>query len=739
MTLARGSKLGPYEILTQIGAGGMGEVWKARDTRLGRIVAIKKVKEQHSERFKQEARTIAALNHPYICQLHDIGPDYLVLEYVEGKPLSNPLPEREAVRLAIQIATALEEAHQKGIIHRDLKPSNIMVTDKGSVKLLDFGLAKLYEQDASSSQLPTADFPATQAGAVLGTVAYMSPEQAQGQPADARSDIFSFGLVLYEMLSGRRAFSGDSTPALMAALLRDEPAQLQASPSLDKIVRRCLAKHPTGRYQTMSELKAALEQVFGETASGTYAEPQPSIVVLPFENLSPDPDNAFFADGLTEELITDLSKVRALRVISRTSAMLFKGARKSLPDIARELKVRYVLEGTVRRAGNNMRITAQLIDASTDTHLWAEKYSGNLDDVFAFQERLSWAIVNALKLQLTAQESVRLMERPIPNLAAYECYLRARIETYRMTPDSLQRALRLTLEGLAIIGENELLYFMLGHVYAEQSVWGLLSHDAAHPLIAECVSKILRLNPHSAKGHALLGMMQYFAGKRIESSRAFQRAIELEPNDPDALLWLISIYVRAGKPNKAKPLIDRLIAIDPLTPINKTWASLCDFIEGGPPGEVVAAARKFMEEDPANHYACWFTLWSLSFADRLHEEAYPIIKRLIREAPESGFGRWATVLKWALDGDREAALKSVTPELLSWTQSDDMASLSLAFCYALLEMQEQALGCLSNVISAGSANYPFIAKNPCLMRIMHGARAEEFLDRLRTLWETQEI
>ena len=230
MTLAAGTKLGPYEILAPIGSGGMGEVWKARDTRLGRIVAIKKVKEQHSERFKQEARTIAALNHPNICQLFDIGPDYLVLEYVEGKPLSSPLPEHEAVRLANQIATALEAAHKKGIIHRDLKPGNIMVTEEGSVKLLDFGLAKLYEQNASGSDLPTADFPATQTGAILGTVAYMSPEQAQGQAADARSDIFSFGLVLYEMLSGRRAFSSAKAPVAMAALVKDEPPPLQASP-----------------------------------------------------------------------------------------------------------------------------------------------------------------------------------------------------------------------------------------------------------------------------------------------------------------------------------------------------------------------------------------------------------------------------------------------------------------------------------------------------------------------------
>ena len=192
-------------------------------------MAIKKVKEQHSERFKQEARTIAALNHPYICQLHDIGTDYLVLEFVDGKPLTGPLPERDAVRLAIQIATALESAHKKGVIHRDLKPSNIMVTDEGSVKLLDFGLAKLYEQDASSSASPTADYPATQAGAILGTVAYMSPEQAQGQPADARSDIFSFGLVLYEILSGRRAFAGDSNLAIMNAIVKDDPPPLQRS------------------------------------------------------------------------------------------------------------------------------------------------------------------------------------------------------------------------------------------------------------------------------------------------------------------------------------------------------------------------------------------------------------------------------------------------------------------------------------------------------------------------------
>jgi eukaryotic-like serine/threonine-protein kinase len=321
MTLAPGTKLGPYEILERIGAVGMGEMWKARDTRLGRVVAIKKVKEQHSKRFKQEARSIAALNHANICRIFDIGPDYLVLEYVEGNPLAGPIAENEAVRLAIQIASALEEAHQHGIIHRHLKPSNIMVTDRGSVKLLDFGLAKLYEIDATTSQSPTVDFPATQAGAMLGTVAYMSPEQAQGQPADARSDIFSFGLVLYEMLSGRRAFSGDSNYSVMDAIVRKYPTPLQASSALDAIVRRCLAKLPSARYQTMTELKTALEQASTEKTPVGVPEPQPSIAVLLFVNMSGDTEQGYFSDGLAEEIINALTNLPGLRVAGRTSSV----------------------------------------------------------------------------------------------------------------------------------------------------------------------------------------------------------------------------------------------------------------------------------------------------------------------------------------------------------------------------------------------------------------------------------
>jgi eukaryotic-like serine/threonine-protein kinase len=361
-----GTQLGPYELVSPLGAGGMGEVWKARDTRLNRVVAIKKLKAEHGDRFKREARAVAALNHPHICQLYDIGPDYLVLEYVEGKPLKGPLPVDETVRLAIQIASALEEAHSRGIFHRDLKPDNILLTAAGAAKLLDFGLAKMEDPTPAGDTFSTLTVGLTEPGVVVGTLAYMSPEQAQGHPVDARSDIFSFGLVLYSMVSGRRAFTGDTPFALMTAIVKEDPPPLDAPPALERIVRRCLAKRPSDRFQTVAEVRSALEQL-----SAKPEEEGPSIAVLPFANMSGDKEQEYFSDGLAEEIINSLAQLPGLKVTARTSAFAFRGKEQDITKIAGELRVRTILEGSVRRAGNRIRVTAQLINAADGYHLWS--------------------------------------------------------------------------------------------------------------------------------------------------------------------------------------------------------------------------------------------------------------------------------------------------------------------------------------------------------------------------------
>jgi serine/threonine-protein kinase len=567
MTLAAGNKLGPYEILATIGAGGMGQVYRAKDTRLGRTVAIKQVKEQHSERFKQEARSIATLNHPYICQLYDIGDNFLVLEYVEGKPLPCPLPEWEAVRLAIQIATALEEAHQKGIIHRDLKPSNIMVSDKGSVKLLDFGLAKLYEQDASISASSTADYPATQAGTVLGTVAYMSPEQAQGQPVDARSDIFSFGLVLYEMLSGRRAFSGESPHVTVAALMRDEPPPLQTSPSLEKIVRRCLAKQSSGRYQTISGVKTALEQVFREmqTKSSTESQPHPSIAVLPFVNMSGDKEQEYFSDGLAEEIINSLAQIPGLKVIARTSAFAFRGKEQDITKIAEALRVRTILEGSVRKAGNRIRVTAQLIDAADGSHLWSERYDRELTDVFAIQDEISQAIAEKLRVRLSGGRP--LVKRQTENIEAYNLYLMGRYHFLKYTPEGMAKSKEHFEKAIELDPNYALAWFGLAHLYHFLGGIGFMPPKPAKAKCRQATLKALELDKMLPEAHAMMATLQANEYEWKEAELGFRRALELGPESAEVFQLYWTFYlVPMRRWDESIELVRKAIEMDPLSP-----------------------------------------------------------------------------------------------------------------------------------------------------------------------------
>ena len=504
MALSPGTRLGPYEILAPLGAGGMGEVYRARDPKLGRDVAIKVLPEavagdaERLARFEREARSLASLNHPNIVTIFSIeesgGTRFLAMELVEGESLdallaSGGLPLSRFFDIAVPLSEALSAAHERGIVHRDLKPGNVMVTREGRVKVLDFGLAKREpaESDPDLCNTPTESrAELTGEGQVFGTVAYMSPEQARGGKVDARSDVFSLGVLLYQMLTGQRPHQGSSAVDIISSILRDKPPSVtdlraDVPPHLARVLRRCLEKDPRDRYQTSRDVFNELRELRAETspaspapaprpaaapaaraawkrpasvaaaaillaaalylairsgflrsssrAPGTGIEPNVirSIAVLPLDNYSGDPNQEFFAEGMTDELTADLATISQLRVISRGSAMQFKGKqRPPTPEIGRKLNVDAIVEGSVLRAGDKVRITAQLIDARSDRHLWAKSFERSSRDVLALQDELASAIAREIHVQLTPAEQSRLRRAPSVNPEAYDAYLKGR-------------------------------------------------------------------------------------------------------------------------------------------------------------------------------------------------------------------------------------------------------------------------------------------------------------------------
>jgi eukaryotic-like serine/threonine-protein kinase len=571
MPLAPGARLGPYEVLAPLGAGGMGEVYRARDVRLRREVAVKVLPEGLSQdqdrlrRFEQEALAASALNHPNILTIHDIGSHsgfpYVVFELLEGQTLRErlsrgALPQDKAIDYAIQVANGMAAAHGKGIVHRDLKPDNIFVTTDGRVKILDFGLAKLTHPERETDRSSEAETftVGTEAGVVMGTVGYMSPEQVRGLPADARSDLFSFGTVLYEMLSGRRPFSGPSSAETLSAILRDEPAPLSpgsASPALERVVRRCLEKGPEGRFQTARDLAFALRESSGPHPGGAR-EPAPpgqrrivpavaagllllavavtvllgsarirrsllgeraavrSLVVLPLANLSGDPGQDFFADGMTEALTAGLAQIRSVKVISRTSASRYAGARTPLRDIARELGVDAVVEGTFTRSGDRVRVTARLIRCAGETLLWARSFERDLGDVLTLQGEIARAIAGQIEAQLTLDEESRLAAKRPVAARAFEAYLRGRFLLQEGSEESLHGALAQFNRALAIQEDYAAPYAGIASYYAILPFYSSESPAEVFPKARAAAEKAVELDPDLAEAHASLAYVRAY-------------------------------------------------------------------------------------------------------------------------------------------------------------------------------------------------------------------------------------
>ncbi|MCX6234955.1 MAG: hypothetical protein NT175_09585 [Bacteroidetes bacterium] len=463
-----------------------------------------------------------------------------------------------------------------------------------------------------------------------------------------------------------------------------------------------------------------------------------SIVVLPFDNLSPDPDQEYFSDGLTEEVISDLSNVRSLRVISRSSAMTFKGTKKKIPEIAREVNVQYVLEGSVRKAGNSLRITAQLIDAASDAHLWAEKYSGTLDDVFDVQEKVSRSIVAALKLKLTPEESQKIAERPIDNVAAYQCYLKANAEIWRFNKSSLDSALDHLQKGLDILGDNALLYSAMAFVY-----WQYVNIGAGQEAyIAEAekhAQKALALDPESPQAHFIIGMINGWVYGNVRAHiRQLKMALAVNPNYVDALILLAGLSTMSvGKLAAAIPFVQRVRQIDPLDPWNY-WLQGRLFFFDGQYKLAVEQFRQHYQFDPENLVVRFFYAWTLAYAGQI-DEAFSIIDHSAQAAPNSVFTKFGLLLKYGLLKNREEAFGEMTPDFERTCRRDHQWSYIVATLLALIDARRESLDWLENAVERGFINYPELERNPYLDNIREEERFKKLIERVKYEWEHFEV
>jgi serine/threonine protein kinase/Flp pilus assembly protein TadD len=728
-----------YTVDRELGRGGMAMVYLARDRKHDRPVAIKILRPeivvgQAAQRFLLEIQILARLQHPHILPLLDSGSTnespprpFYVMPYVEGETLrqrlirEGPLPVAEALRLVRETGEALHYAHGEGLIHRDVKPENVLLS-QGHALVADFGIARAAGV-AAGDRL-------TRTGLSMGTPAYMSPEQAGGEPeVDARSDQYSLACMLYELLAGQPPFTAPTLAAVLSRQVLDPvPPLTTLRPGvpgpLRRAIERALAKVPADRFTSVQEFLEALE--VPEAPDVTAAAPKKAIVVLPFANLSPDPENAYFADGLMEEVIADLSRVRALTVISRTSSVKLKETGWDLRRIGRELNVRYVLEGSVRRAGSTLRITAQLIDAETDAHLWAEKYSGTVDDVFDLQERLSRQIVEALQITLSPPEDREIAERPIADIRAFEYYQRARQEYYRYSSEGMVTARALAEHGLAVVGPHEALYGMLGTVYAWSPT--VLGGDEETTLreAEDCARRAFELNPGSAQGLSIMGQVAYRRGQAGEAVRLLTQACAADPNNPDAMHQLAGAYLLGGRIGPMREVLTRLVELDPLTASNHCLLGL-SYMLGGDAPAALPSHRRAVDLDPRSTICRVCAAVALVAAGR-DAEAASQFEWLERQPSDDSLATLAVRLRRGLTGDRAAVLSPPSAAERAMAESDEYWAYLMSGAYALAGEGDQALGWLEHVVKVrGWIDYVYFTRH------------DRFLESLRSAPRFQEL
>jgi len=684
-----GKTISHYKIIEKLGEGGMGVVYKAEDTKLKREVAIKFLPHhvvantEEKQRFEIEAQAAAALNHPNIATIHAIEESenkvFIVMEFINGTELKEMINKAlptvdDTLNIIEQIAEGLKAAHQKGIIHRDIKSSNIMITPSGRIKIMDFGLAKV----GGNSQI-------TRLGTTLGTTAYMSPEQARGEQVDHRTDIWSSGIIFYEMLTGELPFKGEFDQAIIYSILNEEPKSIisiqeKLPMRLEQLVMKMLTKEPGLRYKNMEEFLTELKEVKSkkEPAKDSIEK---SIAVLPFENISPDKDADYFADGLAEELIINLSRIKEVNVVARTNTVQYKETKKDLKTIGRELGVRYLMAGSVRKFKDDLRISVQLIEVVKGIQLWGETYKGKLADVFDIQEKVSKEIVDALMLKLSPVEKVELTKRPTLNAEAFDYYLRARNFLSNRTKNNIDFAILLFQKAVELDSRFAAAYAGLGEAYAiiyrdfdRKENWLDKAMDVS--------LKALMYDPTLSEAYASLGLAYFGKDALDESLTASKKAIEFDPNNYNAYWILSRIYHTTDRDKDALEALKKVVSINP------NFFTAYDDLE-------MYYERMGDEEN----------------YKKMLQTVVSVLPKYLLQHPEDTYRRMAYAVSLAKLGRNEEA-KSEGDNALELSSNDPIMMYYGACLYSRLKEKQRATELLKNAIENGYENFEWIKRDP---------------------------
>ncbi len=762
-----GRTLSHYRMVQRIGAGGMGVVYRAHDERLDRDVALKVLPpgllsdEAARRRFRKEALALSRLNHPNIETVHDFdtqeGVDFLVMEYIPGETLAQklaggPLPEKEVATLGAQIASALEGAHERGVVHRDLKPGNILVTPRGQAKVLDFGLAMLLWPEGEVSQVETM----SQTHAAVGTMPYMAPEQLRGEKVDARSDIYAAGAVLFEMATRQRPFPQKTAPTLINAIQHEAPPtpstiNRRISPTLDGIILKALDKDPSRRYQAARELRVDLERLSAPVP--TIAAPRPralprwwplvpvaaslvaaavlaglnvggmgdrllgrgvpgridSLAVLPLVNLSRDPEQEYFADGMTEELIADLSKIGALRVISRTSVMRYKGSSKPLAEIVRELNVNAIIEGSVLRSGDRVRITTQLVEGTTDRHLWAESYERDLGNVLALQSEVAQAIAREIKVRVTSQEHARLAATPAVAPGVYEAYLRGRYHWNKRTDEGLAKAIEYFEQVIERDPTFAPAYAGLADSYILREPGAALPRKEAYARARKAAARALEIDDTLSEAHTSMASTMDAGFDWANAEREYRRAIQLNPSYATAHAWYAADLSLRGRHDEAIAEIKRARDLDPLS-LSITVGVGQAYMFARQYDQAIESCREALEMDPS--FVDARNIIGYAYEGKgMYAEAIAEFKKGIELSGGDPFLIVGLGHVYAVSGRRSEARK-VVEELIELAKRRHVSPVGIAEVYAGLGEKNRALAFLEEAYQENDPQLSALAVDP---------------------------